>query len=241
MKIQVLLSVAALLCLASSPALSKDCALPKPTEINIKPKTKPVKHDFSKKLADIQISGLDTINPYTFHSRSYTQGFMKGAIRMDPSVKLSGFTKPGQGTACLWYNKIDINIEIDPTIVLAKEIAADSCTKRAVLEHEMKHIYADREIVNKYAKIMGDKVYAELKKRGGFVVGPIPISRKEEVSKRMQDTVFQILEREYRRMEIDRQDIQSGIDTLEEYERVNAQCPDSQRKFSKALHHAHSH
>ncbi len=225
------LAILALLCSAISPAFAMECELPKPAQINVIPTTKAVKYDFSQTLAEIQGQDMDTLNPYSFHSASFTQGFMKGSIHMEPTVKLSGFTEPSKGMACLWYNTIDITIKIDPRIIIAREVYDDPCARSAVLGHEMKHVEVDQELVNSYAKLMAQKIEEGLKARGGFVVGPIPVSQKEQVVNRMQDTVFKIIEREYQRMELDRQDAQSAVDSIEEYERVNAECPDAQKKF----------
>ena len=213
-----------LVILASTPGIT--CDMDKATQINVVPTTQEVEYDHSPTLVALQDMAVNTANPYGFHKATYTQGFMKGAIKMEPSVKLSGYVVEEEGYACLWYNEINLNIEIDPEIVIAKEVYADECTRKSVLAHEMKHVEVDRDIVNKYAKIMGNKVYDALNERG-FLVGPIPLRRQEAVTKRMQDAVFDIIEHEHKRMELERADMQAEIDSLEEYERVSAQCPDS--------------
>ncbi len=201
------------------------CEMPNPVEINVVPKTKDVRFDFTQTIADIQGNQVDTINPYGFHQSTRTQGFMKGAISIRPSIKLGGEEfRSAQGSGiCLWYEVIQLNIEIDPQIVIAKEVYDDPCTRKAVLDHEMKHVYADREIVNKYASVMGKRVYEALKQRG-FTVGPIPASSQKNVTNRMHETVIQVIKKEQRRMELDREDLQGEIDSIEEYNRVSALC-----------------
>ncbi len=200
------------------------CKAASPAKINVIPKTKEIDFDYSQKLAEIQGQAMDTIDPYGFHGMSQTQGFMQGAIKMVPRIKIATETYSRYKAACLWYEEIDIQIEIDPKIVIAKEVNKDLCMGKAVRDHEMKHINADRKIVNKYSRIMGQKVYNSLK--GRFVAGPIRIDDMERVGKKMQETVFQIVKHEYKKMELERIDDQRAIDSLEEYERVDAQCPD---------------
>lgn len=212
------------------------CEMPNPVEINVVPKTKDVKFDFTQTLAKIQGNQVDTINPYGFHESTQTQGFMKGAIAIRPSIKLGGEEfRSAQGNGiCLWYEVIQLNIEIDPEIVIAKEVYDDPCMRKAVLDHEMKHVYADREIVNKYASVMGKRVYEALKQRG-FTVGPIPASSQKSVTNRMHETVMQVIKKEQRRMELDREDLQGEIDSIEEYNRVSALCekPATEPKSTK--------
>lgn len=216
------LTAGALLTLAASS--SDFCRMPKPTKIDVTPRSQKIEYDYSQTLAQIQSQQTDTINPYDFGGVSHTQGFMKGSIQMVPSVKLASQHHPQQGVTCLWYDSVEIKFDIEPTIVIAKEVAQDRCMRAAVLQHEKKHVLADRRVVNKYAKEMGRKVYKALKQRG-FIVGPIPASNAKAVAERMQQTVFQIVEHEYKKLEIDRAEAQQAIDSLGEYNRVNARCP----------------
>ena len=197
--------------------------MPKAAQINVNPKTKDVKFDFTRTMADIQSKQMSTINPYGFHQSTVTQGFASGAIRFIRSVKFGGKSLTNPDAVCIWYDEININIEIEPKVVIAKEIYDDPCKRKAVLDHEMKHVYADRQILNKYSKIMGKRIYEALKQRG-FVVGPIPAESQKEVMDRMSRVVKQVLDREQKRMEIDREDLQGSIDSLEEYQRVSALC-----------------
>ncbi len=198
---------------------------PKPAEINVTPKTDSVKYDASKTLAQIQSVAIDTIDPHGFHGISQTQGYMSGKIRMVPRVKLDYKHYPEINVVCLWYDTVDIDIEIAPTIVIAKEVYQDRCMKNAVITHEMKHIMVDRRIVNKYSQIMGEKVFEGLKQRG-FKVGPVHIKDSAQIAERMQKTVYQIVSHEYKKMELERAEAQGAVDSLEEYQSVDAKCPD---------------
>ena len=221
------LTVLGLMTLAASE--KSICKMPKPTEINVVPYTKEVTVDTSQTLAEIQKATMDTINPYGFGTQSHTNGYMRGGIQTSHSIKLDHKFVYRNRAVCLWYDKIELKISITPEIVIAKEVAEDKCRFRAVKGHEMKHVMVDRKIVNKYAKSMGQKIYSGLKSRG-FMVGPIEASRAQEVAKRMQETVGQLLEVEFKKMEIDRSEMQQAVDSLEEYERVSAMCDKKGRR-----------
>ena len=216
------LTTGALLILAASN--NQICQMPQPTKINVKPTAQKVEFDYSKSLKELQATQTDTINPYDFTGISHTLGFARGAIQTEVRVKLGQQYLPRYKAVCVWYEEVNIGFKIDPEITIAKEVAADRCKGKAVKEHELKHVKADRRIVNKYAKIIGKKVYNDLKARG-FVAGPVRVSDTEVVSERMQRTVLQIVEREGKRMDLDRADAQQAVDSLEEYERVGKLCP----------------
>jgi len=211
---------------ATAPALaaSEDCKPPQPTKISIKPQSAKLKYDVSRSVADLQAVEIDTVNPHGFGGASVTQGFMEGQIQMVPSVKLNYRQIEGTRNVCLWYEEIGLKIKIDPKIVLAKEVYDDKCMRAAVVEHEKKHVNVDRRIVNEYAQIVGKKIYEEVKSRG-FAVGPIPADMAQATVKRMQDTVFQIVDFQYKRMSLDRQEAQQAVDNIEEYRAVQAKCP----------------
>jgi hypothetical protein len=215
------LTVGSLLVLAAQPV----CSAPQPAEITVKPRTAEVQVVSDKTLGDLQKYQTDTINPHSFGGVSYTQGFMQGAISVNPKVKLNYTQDKRTGDVCLYYEAINIEISIDPKIYIAKEVYDDKCMGKATLDHEMKHVMTDRKIVNKFAAVMGKKIYDGLTARG-FVAGPMPPDMVKDSAERMQKTVFQLLELEYKRMELDRADAQGLVDSIEEYNRVDALCPD---------------
>ncbi len=208
------------------------CPKAPPTKINIIPHTKEVKYDYSQTLKEIQQYETDTVDPYSFHGTTITQGFMKGKIGMDHSVQLGQLVNKTKGYSCLWYKDITVNIKIDPTIVIAKELYKDRCMRNAILDHELKHVRVDRKIVNKYAKLIGNKLTNELKARG-FSAGPINNKHVSEVSSKMQRIVGQILELEYQKLGIERQEMQRAVDNLEEYKNVDNKCPNFKEKKQK--------
>jgi hypothetical protein len=200
------------------------CDMAKATEINVVPVTQEVKFVTDMTLAEMQKQNIDTINPHSFNGLSVTQGFAMGEISIKASVSLDGVQVRGQPAACLWYKEINIGFEVNPNIYIAKEVYRDLCMRRAVSDHEMKHVNTDKRVINKFAQHIGRMLYDELKARG-FVAGPIALEDVEAVSDRMKNTVLQLVEREQKRFEIERMDMQALVDTKEEYERVAAQCP----------------
>lgn len=203
----------------------KICQMPQPAAISVVPKTAELVIDTTKSHAELQTQGIDTINPYGYNQVTHTNGFMAAELGMSSSVSLDYKQAPRMNAFCIWYEKITVNIDIKPKIVIAKEVAADKCMYRAVLRHEMKHVNADRRIANKYAKTIGKKIYDGLTQRG-FIAGPIRPENVQKVQTRMQKTVSQLMEFEYKKLELERMEVQQAIDNIQEYESVKAECPD---------------
>ena len=203
----------------------KRCKLPEKVKINIIPETKEVELDYSQSLATLQQTKTDTVDPYGMHSNSITQGFMEGQISMKREVKLD-FKPINRGReVCLWYKSIDINVDITPKIVIAKEIKRNRCMHKAVLEHEHKHVHVDRDVVNETARRLGKNLYAALAKKG-FTVGPVPAKEAQKYADSMVKYVMDVTQKDYERLGKTRAKRQAAVDTLEEYERVKALCPD---------------
>lgn len=208
------------------------CDMAPPTRINVLPETAEITYDYSQRLAKIQEAQIDTVDPYGIHSNSITQGFMEGQISMKREVEMDYKVVNGGRDVCLWYKTINVHIHIDPKIVIAKEVKSDRCMYDAVLEHEHKHIDVDREIVDAAAQEIGKDLYDGLSV-SGFVVGPISTDQAKSTAKTMVGRVMDITQKNYTRMAAARAQAQGHVDTLEEYERVKALCPDFHRR--KAL------
>lgn len=210
------------------------CDPPHPVKINVTPSSQKIEYDTGQSLAAIQGQADGAPSPYGFHANTYTQGFMNGLIRMTPSVKLGGFTSGGrEKTGCLWFDEINVKVEIAPKIVIAREVNQDLCMRQAVLAHEMKHVQMDRKMVNEFSEVLAGRIYSELKKKG-FKAGPFPADQKNIVTKKMQETVFQLVREEYAWMAEERTRAQSAVDTRKEYERVSAQCPAAQERLRRS-------
>lgn len=222
------LTLGSLLLLAGA---QPSCELPQRTKLSVTPKALEVRFDYSQSLRQMQREKSDTINPHNFGSFSYTQGLMKGDLKMVPRVKLNYKTYSDIGKACVWYDEVSVVLELDPTIVIAREVYEDNCMREAVLEHEMKHVKIDRDLVNKYTKTIGAAIYAALEERGfkSDIIGAQYVNRTVE---RMQQTVYEAANHEFSKMNLERLERQRALDNKKEYERVNAECPDFGKKLS---------
>lgn len=201
------------------------CDMAQKPQINILPEAIKTRLVTARNLQELQNVEVDTVDPYGLHAQTLTQGFMQGRISVHPAIKMDFYQYPGQDRVCLWYKNIDVRIKIDPEIHVAQEVYRDNCMRRAVVEHENKHITVDRKLVNQLAQSVGNAVYAEIRRRG-HVVGPLSVSEAEAMVPKMQSVVIDLVQQNYKAFQEARMHAQQAVDTYEEYERVRAQCPD---------------
>lgn len=202
------------------------CEPDKRPQINIRPESRDVTYDFSKSIAQINQKQIDTKSPYSDDVISRAGGLMSGGIRTKQSFKIANKTQRRRNLACAWFDTITVKITIEPTIYVAREFDKGSCPRRAILEHERKHIRVDRDIVNKYAKKIGRAVKEYVDENR--VYGPVRANRLRDLQQRMSDQLERLITKVSRRMQRERGQRQQAIDTRKEYERVREQCSTSQ-------------
>lgn len=149
---------------------------------------------------------------------------MSGEIRVEHQIGFVQERYEQMNKACLHYDSLSVTMVINPTIYIAREHKPGTCRYKAILEHEKKHVEADRIVVNKYAKRIGDALRFALGKYGSSF-GPFEAGQVEAVQTRLQDYIGDIVKEEVARMNEERITRQQAIDSLEEYERVRKMCP----------------
>lgn len=200
-----------------------ECKLKKAPEITVSASDTSVRYDHSKSQAQLDNFENDTVSPYGANVKTHVGGLMSGEVSVAQSTRMMQETWPHLNAGCLYIDSIKIKIHIKPTIYIAREYQKTGCMYHAIMEHEKKHIAVDRQIVNKYSALIAKGVDAALKKigyaHGPFRLGELP-ARQDEIQKYAQAIVKQYSDQ----MTEERQRLQQAVDSLQEYERVQAQC-----------------
>lgn len=205
-------------------AASVQCSAQAPPPIKVIPARSAIQYDHTKSRADLDRIEIDTINPYAGRRDTHVGGLMSGEIRVEHQIAFVQERYDQIDQACLHFDRLDVTITINPTIYIAREEKPGSCEYNAILEHEKKHVEADRIVVNKYAKRIGDALSFAVKKYGASF-GPFDVMQVEPVQTKLQDYIGGIVKTEVEKMNAERLAIQQGIDTYDEYERVQRLCP----------------
>lgn len=198
------------------------CTSVQSPQIRVKTDTDNIQYDFSRSEKDLNSFSIDTVNPYGDNVITDVGGLMQGRINVNQRMKYGTLTNTKTSEICYWYTEITVSLHISPTIFVAKEFPKGSCKHKAILDHEHQHVVIDREIVNKYAKIIGDSLYQEVSARGVF--GPVPLSKSAQLEDQLKKRMEKLLTQYSEKINEERRIRQQALDSLSEYERVNKAC-----------------
>lgn len=214
---------------ASAQAMTK-CSPQQPADVRVIVTTAPVKTDNSKSVAQLQNFKIDTVNPYGETALTEVGGLMSGGLQMKTDIEVAWETD--QRTACFWYKKVDIIMHIDPTIYIASAHRPGTCRYAAILEHEKKHIMADRNVARDWRPKVEAYIQKQIDKVG--IIGPYPVSRAKATREHMTGFISKAMEAATKPINEDRMRRQQAIDNLAEYERVNNLCDNAAAKINAA-------
>jgi hypothetical protein len=198
------------------------CKPSKAPSINIKTSTDNISYDFN--LSEKQLNKFDssTVNPYGSNVITDVGGLMKGGIETKHQMSFATLTNPRTKQMCFWYDKVEVSLHIRPKIYVARDFPKGSCMHSAILGHEHKHVIVDREIVNKYAALIGDALKYTVARNPVF--GPISTDQKQIMLDQVKINMQNIVQEYISQMSNERKQRQQAVDNLAEYERVNKSC-----------------
>lgn len=198
------------------------CIPAKATEIEIIPKSNDIKYDFTKNKSELSAFDIDTLSPYAENIKTEIGGLMKGGIKIRHSYKYGVRTNTTTGQVCMWYDKIKVDIVINPKILIAKEYKEGTCKHQAVMTHEMKHIMKDREISSIYSKKIRDALYEHVKEKS--YIGPVDEDKMAQLDIYMKSSIKTVIGKVKQEMIKQRKQEQMLIDNINEYNAVSDFC-----------------
>ena len=199
------------------------CNVPDAPEIYVKPQAYATQYNHRYSVEDLTNRGTDTISPYPRHAITKTGGITESEIEFRTNMQFQYQSYPTLGVGCIYFDRIDVTIQLDPTIYIAKDFAKHTCDYKEVLTHEKKHVTVDKEVLNKYARKIGEALRLSVNNAPGR--GPYPIGRLEEIQTDMQAYIASVIKTQQSLMEEERFRRQQDVDSLEEYERIRRACP----------------
>lgn len=192
------------------------------TKINVIWSTDQISYDNSKSMKQLSDMPIDTKSPYAAHVVTQVGGLMRGGLEVTTNYKISKARYEFYKQNCLWMSEIDIRININPTIYIAREYPKNSCMYKAVLEHEMKHIQVDRDVATQYQSQLRDMASKVAQKVG--VVGPKSDIEARRTEKKIKAYFSENMNLILEKMYAERRERQQKVDNIEEYKRVQSQC-----------------
>ena len=198
------------------------CQAQKAPEVSVVASTKDVRYNFTIPKAQLANRKIDTVSPYSHTENTYVGGLMEGEIQIRSNVNIQRATHPTTRQTCFWYDTVNIQIEIDPTILVAREFPRGTCQHNEILNHEKKHVAVDRIIVKKYRKVMEGYLRDILTRVS--VYGPVHAAKAPAVKKEMSDYIEKALDNVTTKMYAERRQRQQAVDNKNEYDRVSNAC-----------------
>lgn len=209
---------------ASALEVYLNCNVPVKPNVAVDPISDEIKYDFSVPSRD-----LSPVRMGAAAASAYPAGtdVVTGGLRWDTPA--TGFEIETGGTqlvktqqACLWYTNVSVKIRLSPHIYIANEFSAEGPCKDAIMEHELHHVDVDREMMNKYAQIIGEAVQKVVGETGA--VGPVNPDKMDEKRNELQQKVKDAIRTAETPLQAEMRDRQAQVDSPEEYQRVSAIC-----------------
>ncbi len=195
------------------------CSPVEPPEVDVNLKVIGPNQDQKFSIAELtkrHILGEAENLPGTHYTLGVTEADAKGGADMN----IRGKEQPG-GDWCIHATKVTLNVNWHIDVHLGTELIPGSCLYQAVQQHESKHVARDREMMplleQQLKKIVARKM--QIQARGASIS-----ATEQKLLADLDESLKPILkafvaERNRRQLE---------IDTREEYERVQASCPETE-------------
>lgn len=197
------------------------CAVRTVPAIKVNVETDAIDYDFTKSAHHLSAIKNDTVSPYAPGTDTVSGGLREDHPQTRAAISWSMEYDPDKNIGCMWYDTVEITVSLNPKIYVAKEFNVGNC-REAILAHERRHVAVDRDVMNKYARNMGQAVQRAINQAGAM--GPFHMND----SKKMQDLSSAYIERAMKpqrdAMEKEMRIKQGQVDSLQEYQRVSTHC-----------------
>jgi hypothetical protein len=200
------------------------CLVPPRPKVEVTVSEKPVEFNLDKSKKELSELKIDTKSPYPAHYHTEVGGVMNGEFIVDHKVSFKKQIDDKTGKGCLWLEKVNVNIHLEPTIYIANEYENDGCWFKEVFIHESKHVEVDRQILNHYQDVFIDGLHLVLLDDKYLSSGYIEEEKLPDEKNNMHEGVTVTLNALFHEMMYERQNSQQSIDSLEEYTRISKAC-----------------
>lgn len=186
-----------------------------------------IRRDLTK--VDLQKLRKDTALPHQMVDMSHVD--TGGVLNSDISIRndinfdvVPGNTAETVNQVCVRYRTINITLDLDPTILIAREYDPKSCWYNQVLQHEESHIDMDNVVLTKYAKRLQEGMKMAFSMPDDFISGPVPAKGADELKQNMGNALVAMVNILTTDLGAERQAKQQGVDSLEGYAYIMNNC-----------------
>lgn len=150
---------------------------------------------------------------------------MTGALTVGNAINLTESRSASGAEACVGFDRLRVTFRMEPRIYLASEKTHDDCMARVLLEHELKHVQIDKDILAKYQTQARESLEFAFGMPTDVMVGPVPVSLIPDVKAELNGRVQGALTGIVRQVMVERLDRQREFDSHAEYAHLSNSCP----------------
>jgi len=135
------------------------------------------------------------------------------------------------GTVCAQVVEVDLTLQTDEmTVYIASEIPRGTCTYKAVVEHELKHVEIARNYLNHVLPVAEAHIREFLRRVG---VVRTTADRKEETTRQINKAIEAYMAPLNENIITALKNMEDELDTREEYSRLQELCPGEMSEFMR--------
>lgn len=187
----------------------------------------PLKRDFEKTVGQLQAIPGRTGGP-AGAQHGQVLGLAHATFGERWQIAAHFSRQPG-GVICAGLARLAVTFGFQERVVyIARELPAGTCIQREVLNHEMKHVATDEELLRQFMPGLRRRLEAVAARQG--TVRARSESQAMGLLRQPIDAAVRDLMRDFSR---ERDKRQAKVDTLEEYRRVSKSCNGELAKYLK--------
>jgi len=212
------------LCPARVAAQGYLCGKSAPPVITVNVVTGPVTFDTKQSADALRHIEIDTVSPWPETYHTAVGGIMQGRISADHKITFNRAKDVKRGSACVWFERIDVTLRADPKIYIANDLQDKTCWFREVFAHEAKHVAEDHALLERYKQRVKDGLYMVFSTHADYASGPVPLVGLKATQGQMKENVTQALNAMFAMMARERAQRQQSLDNLGEYIKISRGC-----------------
>jgi hypothetical protein len=229
LRIAVLAVVVTAMCAGRTAAAASLCPqAPAQPVVNLKITEEPI--DFEANRTRAELTAMEAAahshevaaGRKTYHS--FVGGLMQGEMSLFHDIEFGVATSKKTGQSCLWITQVNVRLVLAPLIYVGQDLQQQDYWHREIYRHELKHVDADRALLQKYAARMADGLGMALATPADYMSANFPRADLPEQRQYMHAMVAQPLGVLFAAMLHERDDVHADVDTAGEYARVAGIC-----------------
>jgi hypothetical protein len=197
------------------------CTVPRPPNIIVNPVTNAIQYEYMMTSEELNKYTTSTVSPYAPNVDSTTGGLRHDRPKITTEIQWGRMDDSSRGLSCLWYDTIRVTIELSPKIYIARDKQFRRC-KQEIIDHEVRHVDVDRQVINKYSQAIGLAVKNAVDKVGAM--GPYNQHEIEHIQNNLVSHIHAAINSQKLLLFQEMSREQAKVDSLEEYERISRKC-----------------